>query len=118
MSFSTVTEYIDSLGDKKQYFLDFVSFMKAEFPNITPKISYAMPVWWAGEKIYEGYMGISAAKAHYTIHFGEEAVIEKLKAALPDSKFGKRCVHVKYKDESALPIVRQYVKEYFSSVVK
>ena len=115
---NSVEEYIEKFGSSKKDISNFVAFMEAEFPNVAPKITYSMPVWWAGKKLYDGYIGISAARAHYSIHFGEETYIAKLKEALPDSSFGKRCVNVKYGDESAITVVKKYVKEYFSSALK
>lgn len=77
-----------------------------------------MPMWWASSKLYEGYIGISAAREHYSIHFGDEGYIAKLKAALPSSGFGKRCVNVKYGDEETIKVVKKFVQEYFESVLK
>ena len=118
MSFASIDEYINSLDENsKKYISDFISFMKAEFPQINGKISFSMPMWWAGEKMYDGYVAVSAAKKHYSIHFYEESYINKLKDTLPQCTFGKRCINIKYGDENAVSIVKKNVSEYFHSIL-
>lgn len=116
MSFVSINEYISSLDQNgKRCVSDFQDFMKAEFPQITPKISFAMPMWWVGSKMYDGYVAISAAKKHYSIHFHDENYIVKLKKELPDCSFGKRCINIKYDDEHAISVVKQNVSEYLKN---
>lgn len=63
MAFASIDDYINSLDEnRKSCIYEFVAFMKTEFPKITPKICFAMPMWWVGVKMYDGYVGISAAK--------------------------------------------------------
>jgi len=76
-----------------------------------------MPMWWAGDKMYDGYIAISAAKNHYSIHFYDENYISKLKKMLPECSFGKRCINIKYGDKDSISIVKQNVKEYFAGVI-
>ncbi|MDT8718456.1 DUF1801 domain-containing protein [Clostridium sp. 19966] len=117
MSFVSVNEYINSLDENvKKDVSDFENFMKAEFPSIVPKISYSMPMWWAGDKMYDGYVAISAAKKHYSVHFYDENYISRLKEVLPNS-FGKRCINIKYGDESTISIVKENVRQYFNSIL-
>jgi uncharacterized protein YdhG (YjbR/CyaY superfamily) len=118
MGFATIDDYINSLDENgKRYVNEFVAFMKAEFPQITPKICFAMPMWWVGAKMYDGYVAVSAAKKHYSIHFHDESYILKLKENLPSCNFGKRCINVKYGDELSFSAVRQNVKDYFNSII-
>jgi len=119
MSFASINEYINSLDENtKKYISDFENFMKTEFPEIIPKISFAMPMWWTGSKMYNGYVAISAAKKHYSIHFHDESYITRMKEELPNCTFGKRCINVKYGDEYAISIVKQYVSQYLNSILK
>lgn len=118
MGVASVNEYIDSLDENgKRSVNEFISFMNKEFPKVNPKISYSMPMWWAGEKMYNGYVAISAAKNHYSIHFHDENYILRLKKILPECSFGKRCVNIKYSDRKSISVVKQNVKEYFGSVI-
>lgn len=118
MGFASITDYIDSLDENgKESVSVFAAFMKTEFPKIAPKISFAMPMWWAGLKMYDGYVAISAAKKHYSIHFHDEDYILKLKKALPNCSFGKKCINIKYGDEQSLSVVKQNVKDYFNSIL-
>lgn len=118
MSFASIDEYINSLDENsKKYISDFTSFMKAEFPQINAKISFSMPMWWAGAKMYNGYVAVSAAKKHYSIHFYEENYINKLKDTLPGCTFGKRCINIKYGDEQAVSIVKENVRKYLNEIL-
>lgn len=118
MSFVSINEYIESLDEvRKKYVSDFDSFMKIHFPEITPRISFAMPMWWVGSKMYDGYVAISAAKDHYSIHFHDENYIIKLKEELPDCTFGRKCINIKYGDEHTLSVVKRNVSEYLVSIL-
>lgn len=114
----TINEYISGLSDEgKKAVCEFVEFMKAEFPKVVPKISYGMPMWWAGAKMYNGYVAISAAKAHYSIHFHDEECLLSLSNMLVGCSFGKKCVSMKYDDEKSAVLVKQKAKEYFNSIM-
>lgn len=118
MGFTSIDCYINSLDENgKRYVCEFVAFMKNEFPKITPKISFSMPMWWAGVKMYDGYIAISAAKKHYSIHFYDENYILNMKKVLQNCSFGKRCINIKYGDEQSIAIVKQNVKDYFNSIL-
>ena len=118
MSFISINEYMSSLDEtRKKNILGFIDFMEKEFPKIVPKISYSMPMWWVGPKMYDGYVAISAATKHYSIHFHDENYILKLKEELPDCTFGKKCINIKYGDEHAISVVKQNVSEYFKSIL-
>ena len=80
--------------------------METEFPKITPKISFSMPMWWAGVKMYDGYVAISVAKMHYSIHFCDENHILNMKKVLQNCSFGKRCINIKYDDEQSIAIIK------------
>lgn len=119
MGFASISDYIDSLDEiRKESVCDFVNFMKTEFPEIMPKICFAMPMWWIGVKMYDGYVAISAAKKHYSIHFHDEDYILNMKKALPNCGFGKRCINVKYGDKQSISVIKQNVKIYFNSKLK
>jgi len=97
---------------------EFVDFMKAEFPAVTPKISYGMPMWWAGAKMYDGYVAVSAAKAHYSIHFHDEECLINLSKTLPDCTFGKKCINIRYDDEKSATLVMESAKNYFGGILQ
>lgn len=118
MSFGSIEDYINSLDENRRKCIqEFIDFMKDEFPKVTPKICFSMPMWWAGMKMYDGYIAISAAKKHYSIHFHDEDYILNLKKVLTNCSFGKRCVNIKYGDEQPVSLVKQSVKDYFGSIL-
>lgn len=116
MAFNTINDYVESLDEGgKRCANSFITFMRNEFPKITPKICFAMPMWWLGVKMYDGYVAISVAKKHYSIHFHDENYLSRLKENLPKCKFGKRCINIKYGDEQTFSDVKQTIKDYFNS---
>lgn len=46
----SVSEYVASLNEEqRQYVSAFIDFMSAEYPQLTPKISFSMPMWLLGK---------------------------------------------------------------------
>jgi uncharacterized protein YdhG (YjbR/CyaY superfamily) len=118
VSVDSIVDYISSLNENgKNSVFEFVEFMQTEFLKIVPKICYAMPMWWVGVKLYDGYVAISTAQKHYSIHFHDENYLQELKKELLNSNFGKRCINIKYGDNQAIIVVKQSVKEYFNDLL-
>lgn len=70
MGAASVSEYVASLNEEqRQHVSAFIDFMSAEYPQLTPKISFSMPMWLLVKKMCEGYVAVSAAKSHFSIHF-------------------------------------------------
>jgi len=106
----SVDNYIENQGEKAQKsVLSFVSFMKEILPGKRAGIVFSMPMWKRGKKMNEGYVAISAAKQHYSIHFSDEDFVKNL-----SSKFrcGKRCANIPYDDKDKENLIREYVKEF------
>lgn len=92
----SVSEYVASLNEEQQRHINsFIAFMNTEYPQLTNKISFSMPMWLVGEKMYDGYIAISAAKNHFSIHFSDEEFVNRLAENLPACKKGKRCINIK-----------------------
>lgn len=49
--------------------LDLLYFMKTEFPDTAPKITLLCQGGRSVQKMYNGYVAISAAKKHYSHSF-------------------------------------------------
>ena len=113
MGAASVSEYVASLNEEqRRYVSEFIDFMSAEYPQLTPKISFSMPMWLLGRKMYEGYVAISAAKAHFSIHFSDEEFLNRLAERLPAYKKGKRCINIKYGDEASLHAVEESISDF------
>lgn len=57
MGASSVSEYVASLNEEQRRHVSaFMDFMSAEYPQVIPKISFSMPMWLLGKKMYEGYL--------------------------------------------------------------
>ena len=90
MGVASVSEYVASLTEEQQRPINaFIVFMNAEYAQLTNKISFSMPMWLVGKKMNEGYVAVSAAKNHFSIHFSDEAFLNHLAESLPNCKKGK-----------------------------
>lgn len=113
MSASSVTEYTDNLSENgKKYVSDFIGFMREQYPQIDSKICFSMPMWLAGEKMKDGYIAVSAAKNHFSIHFSEEGYVTNIAKMVPACKTGKQCINIKYGDDESYQIVKDHVRDF------
>ena len=113
MGAASVSEYVASLNEEQRRHISaFIDFMSAKYPQLTSKISFSMPMWLLGKKMYEGYVAISAAKAHFSIHFSDEEFLDRLSDRLPACKKGKRCINIKYGDEVSLHAVEKSIGDF------
>lgn len=71
-----------------------------------------MPMWLVGKKMKEGYVAISAAKNHFSIHFSNEEFVNRPAESLPACKKGKRCINIKYCDEPSLHRVEESIHDF------
>lgn len=109
----SVSEYVASLNEEQQRHVKaFLSFMNTEYPQLTNKISFSMPMWLVGKKMKDGYVAISAAKNHFSIHFSNEEFVNRLAESLPACKKGKRCINIKYGDELSLHRVEESIHDF------
>lgn len=113
MSAVSVSEYVASLNKEQQRHINaFIEFMNTEYPQLTNKISFSMPMWLVGKKMQDGYVAISAAKNHFSIHFSNEEFVNHLSESLPACKKGKRCINIKYGDEPSLHMVEESIHDF------
>ena len=51
MGVASVSEYVASLNEEQRRHVSaFIDFMGAEYPQLTPKISFSMPMWRWGRR--------------------------------------------------------------------
>ena len=113
MGVASVSEYVTSLNEEQQrHICAFIEFMNTEFPQLTNKISFSMPMWLVGKKMNEGYVAVSAAKNHFSIHFSDEEFVDHLAELLPSCKREKQCINLKYGDEQALAIAKESIYDF------
>ena len=87
MGAASVSEYMASLNkEQRRHVSAFIDFMSAEYSQLIPKISFSMPMWLVGKKMNEGYVAVSAAKNHFSIHFSDEEFLNRLAVSLPTCK--------------------------------
>ena len=113
MGVASVSEYVALLNEEQQRHINaFIDFMNTEFPQLTHKLSFSMPMWLVGKKMQDGYVGISAAKNHFSIHFSSEEFVDCLAELLPSCKRGKQCINIKYGDEQSLHVVKESINDF------
>ena len=113
MGADSVSEYVASLNEEQQrHICVFIGFMNTEFPQLTHKISFSMPMWLVGKKLYDGYVAVSAAENHFSIHFSDEEFLNCLAESLPACKKGKQCINIKYGDEQSLRAVEERISNF------
>ena len=113
MGVASVSEYVASLNEEqRQHVSAFIEFMNTEFPQLTNKISFSMPMWLVGKKMNEGYVAVSAAKNHFSIHFSDEEFLNRLAESLLACKKGKRCINIKYGDKPSLHAVEASISDF------
>lgn len=113
MGVASVSEYVASLNEEQQRPINaFIEFMNAEYAQLTNKISFSMPMWLVGKKMNEGYVAVSAAKNHFSIHFSDEEFLNHLSEGLPNCKKGQRCINIKYGDEKSLYAVEESTSNF------
>ena len=113
MGAASVSEYVASLNEEqRRYVSAFIDFMNTEYSQLTPKISFSMPMWLVGKKMNEGYVAVSAAKIHFSVHFSDEEFLNRLAESLPACKKGKRCINIKYGDEASLRAVEESIGDF------
>ena len=113
MGVVSVSEYVASLNDEQQrHIRAFIEFMNTEYPQLTNKISFSMPMWLVAKKMNEGYVAVSAAKSHFSIHFSDEEFLNRLSESLHACKKGKRCINIPYGDEESLHAVEERINDF------
>lgn len=89
-------------GDKKEWIMTFVTFMRENFPDVNEVISFQMPTY----KFNGIYIAFSVkAKEHFSFHSLDFEMIGELKKRLPKAKFGKGCAKINYNNKEAIPIL-------------
>ena len=113
MGAASVSEYVASLNEEQRWHVRaFIDFMNGAYPQLTNKISFSMPMWLVGKKMNEGYVAVSAAKNHFSVHFSDEAFLNRLAEGLPTCKKGKRCINIPYGDEVSLHAVEKSIGDF------
>ena len=113
MGAASVFEYVASLNEEQRRHVSaFIDFMNGAYPQLTNKISFSMPMWLVGKKMNEGYVAVSAAKNHFSVHFSDEAFLNRLAEGLPACKKGKRCINIPYGDEASLHAVEERISDF------
>lgn len=107
---TSVSEYVAALNEEqKQHILDFIEFMNEQYPQLNSKISFSMPMWLVGKKMREGYVAVSAARNHFSIHFSDEEFLHNLAGRLPSCKVGKRCINIRYGDIHSYAVAKESI---------
>jgi uncharacterized protein YdhG (YjbR/CyaY superfamily) len=98
----TVDEYINAFeGEKREWLITMVTFMRDNFPELEETIFYQMPAF----RLDRGYIAFSVAKDHFTYHTLDFRTIDELKSSLPSATFGRGSVKIRFSDREAIPVL-------------
>ena len=107
---TTVEQYLASLPEPaRAWVADFVDDTAAHYPSVPLVMFRQRPMFKFGARYQQGYVMFTAAKTHFTVHSVEFDLIDRLKPRLPTAQFGKGSVKVRFADEAARPVLREYV---------
>lgn len=116
MSVASVADYLAGMEPQGRARADrLMAFMAQNFPQLSAKISFSMPMWLVGSKMKDGYVAFSVAKKHFTVHFSDEAFVALLQAQVPSCKRGKRCINIPYGDEAAFETVLANIRTFLQT---
>lgn len=119
MAVNSIEEYYEQSNEMgKLYIKEMSEFMYKEFPELHHKLCFSIPMWLVGKKMNEGYIGISTAKNHFSIHFSSDEYILYLKENMRTCKFGRRCINIKYDDSDSFEKIKEYIKEFLNSFIR
>ena len=103
---NTVEEYANRFeGEKKEWLMTFVSYMRETYPQIAEVISYQIPMY----KFRKTYVAFSIAKDHFTFHTLDFDQIEALKERLPRAKFGKGSAKIPFNERGYIPVLKETI---------
>lgn len=102
----TVQEYVESFGGIGREWLDtLMTYMHKHHPELRETLSYQIPTFKFGKM----YIAFSLAKTHFSLHTLDFEMIEQIKGQLPQAKYGKGCVKVKYANREEIPTLFQAI---------
>ena len=102
-----IQDYINQFEDiKKEWVEQLVIFMREE-TQLQECFDYKMPT-------YKGdgfYIAFAAQKNYFSFYTDEVSVLEIFKAEMPSITLGKSCARIKYKEQDALNVMMNIIKE-------
>ncbi len=102
-----IQDYIDQFEDiKKEWLEQLVLFMREE-TQLEACFEYKMPTY----RGYGFYIAFAAQKNYFSFYTDEVRVLEIFKAEMPSTSLGKSCARIKYKEQDALNVIMQIIKE-------
>ncbi len=103
-------EYLSSLNEiELSWVNEFIDYIDTNYQFLTITIFRQLPMYKFYDSYLKGYILLSTNKNEFVIHTLYFDIIENMKNILPNAKFGKGCVKVKFKDIYAKPYLKQMI---------
>ena len=104
-----ITTYIEQFeGVKRDWILEFTTYMNKKYPDITGTIWFRMPTYRLGHS----YVAFSIAKDYFAFHTNDVECFLMLTTSLSKATFGKKSAKIKFTDDGAKPILYNVI-DYF-----
>jgi hypothetical protein len=105
----TPQDYLDTLDEPaRSWVADLVAYAERR-SGIDAVLFRSRPMVKLGRTYPEGYVLVTAAKAHGTVHAIDFDLVDEMRTILPRAAFGKGSVKVPYDDAAAVPELRAFV---------
>lgn len=107
---SKIQNYLEQFEDvKREWVEQLVLFMREE-TQLQECFDYKMPTY----KGHDFYIAFAAQKNYFSFYTDEGSVLEIFKAEMPSTSLGESCARIKYKEQDALNIMMNIIKEIIS----
>mgnify|MGYP003272489098 CR=1 FL=1 len=102
-----IQNYLEQFEDIKREWLEqFVLFMREE-TQLQEGFDYKMPTY----RGHDFYIAFAAQKNYFSFYTDEVSILEIFKAEMPSTSLGKSCARIKYKEQDALNVMMNIIKE-------
>ena len=102
-----IQNYLEQFEDvKREWVEQLVLFMREETP-LQEGFDYKMPTY----RGHDFYIAFAAQKNYFSFYTDEVSILEIIKAEMPSTSLGKSCARIKYKEQDALNVMMNIIKE-------
>ena len=102
-----IQDYINQFEDIKREWLEKLVIFMREETQLQECFDYKMPTY----RGHDFYIAFAAQKNYFSFYTDEVSVLEIFKAEMPSTSLGKSCARIKYKEQDALNVMMNIIKE-------
>ena len=102
-------DYLDSLDEPARGWVTHLVRYAEQRSGIDAQLFRSRPMVKLGRSYQEGYVLVTAAKGHGTVHAIDFDLVDETRVLLPRAGTGKGSVRARYDDEAAIPVLEAFV---------